>query len=128
MAAAVEDYRRCQNVIDELKRLLSLAQRLIVLNGTTNPLWNSLSSYKPGMSATSLLTRYIEELDQNGMDTGDLPDGSPNAALINKKSDYQSQMDELAENGKVSVAINSIDVYGLTSGGAPIINLFGNLE
>ena len=80
------------------------------------------------MSATSLLTRYIEELDQNGMDTGDLPDGSPNVALINKKSDYQSQMDELAENGKVSVAINSIDVYGLTSGGAPIINLFGNLE
>lgn len=128
IAAGIRDYRRCQSVVDELKRLLSLTQRLIGINPAQNPLWNRLSFYKPGMSATSMMTRYIESLESNGIDTGDLPNGQPNLALINKKSEMQAHMDEQAENGRVSVGMSSVDVYGLLSGGAPIINLWGTME
>ena len=125
----IEDYRRCQNVIDELQRLLSLSQRLLRLTtGGNNPLWNTLASVKPGMSTTSLLTRYIEELEKNGVDTGDMPDGSPNTGILVQRSIYQTIIDEVAENGKVSVGISSLDVAALSTGTKPIINLFGNLE
>jgi hypothetical protein len=128
IAAIAEDYRRCQNVIDELKRLLMLAQRLLRLTGVTNPIWNTFAQYKPGMSASSLLARFIEELDKNGMNTDDLPDGSPNMGLINQKSNFDVTMDEFAENSKVSIALKASDVYAVASGGAPIINIYGNLE
>lgn len=130
IAATVKDFRRCQNIIDELKKLLSLSQRLAGINSTrfTNPLWNTLSQYKPGMTASGMMVRYIDELSKNGIDTGDLPDGSPNLGLIAQYNVYQSVIDEIAENSKTSVAITSADVYGLMSGGVPIINLWGNLE
>lgn len=129
LAATIRDYRRCQNVIDELNRLLNLSQRLIRLTrGTTNPIWNTLAVFKPGMSTTSLMTRYLQEVGVLGVDTGDMPDGSPNTGLLAQRQSYQATMDEIAENSKVSIGINSADVYALGSGGAPIINLYGNLE
>lgn len=130
ITAAVKDFRRCQSIIDELKRLLNLSQRLAGINSArfTNPLFNSLSQFKPGMTASGMMVRYIDELSKSGIDTGDLPDGSPNLGLVAQYNMYQSVIDEIAENSKVGVAISSVDVYGLMSGGRPIINIWGNLE
>jgi hypothetical protein len=127
--ALVSDYRRCQSIIDELQRLLQTGLRLATLFGARiPPIINYFAYLKPGMSADSLLTRFIEKLEKQGIPTGDLPDGSPNLGLLAMQSLNESLMDEIAENGKVSVAISTKEVNGLLYGVTPIINLDGNME
>jgi hypothetical protein len=66
------------------------------------------------MSATSLLTRFIEKLEDSGVPTGDLPDGSPNLGIVIQQGFNQSLMDEIAENGKTEVTITGIEVGDLS--------------
>ena len=115
LAAAIEDYRRCKSIIDELQRMLQLASSIRNLTGGgVPPLINYLANLKPGMSATSLLTRFIEKLEDSGVPTGDLPDGSPNLGVVIQQGFNQSLMDEIAENGKTEVTITGIEVSDLS--------------
>jgi len=118
LAAAIEDYRRCKSIIDELQRMLQLASSIRNLTGGgVPPLINYLANLKPGMSATSLLTRFIEKLEDSGVPTGDLPDGSPNLGIVIQQGFNQSLMDEIAENGKTEVTITGIEVADLSAKG-----------
>ena len=118
LAAAIEDYRRCKSIIDELQKMLSLTAQIRSLNGNSVPtLINYLANLKPGMSPTSLLTRFVDKLEDAGVPTGDLPDGSPNLSLIIQQSFNQSLIDEIAENGKTDVTITGIEVGDLSSKG-----------
>jgi len=128
IAAGIQDYRRCQSVIDELKRILNLTQRLLRLTGNSSPVWDTLAQYKPGMSATSMMTKFIKEMNDKGLPTGDLPDGSPNVGMLAQKDSYQSQMDEMAENGKVGVGLRADQVAALQYGGTGIVKLHGNMS
>jgi len=115
LAAAIEDFRRCKSIIDELQRMLQLASSIRNLTGGgVPPLINYLANLKPGMSATSLLTRFIEKLEDSGVPTGDLPDGSPNLGVVIQQGFNQSLMDEIAENGKTEVTITGIEVGDLS--------------
>lgn len=127
--ATISDYRRCQSIIDELQRLLQIGIRLATLQGAqVPPLINYFAFLKPGMTSTSMLRRLIERMEESGVPTGDLPSGAPNKALIIKKGEFDSILDEIAENGKVSVAISTVEVNGLLYGATPILNLSGNFE
>ena len=128
VAAGIQDYRRCQSVIDELKRILNLTSKLLNLTGNSSPLLDTLAQFKPGMSATSMMTRYVEELENKGIPTGNLPDGSPNVGMVAQKDNYQSQMDEMAENGKVSVGLRADQVQALAASGVGIIKVHGNMQ
>ena len=109
LAAAIEDYRRCKSIIDELQRMLQLASSIRSLTGGgVPPLINYLANLKPGMSATSLLTRFIEKLEDSGVPTGDLPDGSPNLGVVIQQGFNQSLMDEIAESN-IPLIINPIN-------------------
>lgn len=129
LAAGISDYRRCKSVLDELQGLLQIALRMRSLFTTTgvSPIINYLAYFKPGMSPSSLLSRYIKEMEDLGVPTGDLPDGSPNVGLILSRGFNQSLMDEIAENGKTQVSINLEQLTKLQTGVAPIINLDGNI-
>lgn len=127
--ALVSDYRRCQSIIDELQRLLQTGLRLATLFGARiPPIVNYFAYTKPGMSSDSLTTRFVEKLEKLGIPTGDLPDGSPNLGLLVTQALNESLIEEVAENGKVSVAISTKEVNGLLYGVTPIINLDGNME
>lgn len=129
IAAAISDYRRCQSIIDELQRLLQTGLRLATLFGASiPPIINYFAYLKPGMTPSSITARFIKELDDLGIPTGDLPDGSPNLGLLVQQSFNQSLLDEIAENGKVNVGISSKEVNGLLYGITPILNLSGNME
>jgi hypothetical protein len=83
------------------------------------------------MTTASMMSKYIEFLEDSGIDTGDAPDGTPNKGLFAQQNAFESLLDEIAENGKVTVAISQTDVLALSSAPpspANIINLFGNLE
>lgn len=116
IAQGISDFRRCKSIIDELQRMLQLTSQIRSLTGGgVPPLINYLANLKPGMSATSLLTRFIEKLEDSGVPTGDLPDGSPNLGVIIQQGFNQSLMDEIAENGKTEVTITGIEVGDLSS-------------
>jgi hypothetical protein len=118
LAAAIEDYRRCKSIIEELQKMLSLTNQIRGLAGNSVPtLINYLANLKPGMSPTSLLTRFVDKLEDAGVPTGDLPDGSPNLSLVIQQSFNQSLIDEIAENGKTDVTITGIEVADLSAKG-----------
>ncbi len=118
LAAAIEDYRRCKSIIDELQKMLQLTSSIRSLTGGgVPPLINYLANLKPGMSATSLLTRFIEKMEDLGVPTGDLPDGSPNLGVVIQQGFNQSLMDEIAENAKTEVTITGIEVGDLSAKG-----------
>ena len=126
LATAIEDYRRCKSIIEELQRMLSLTLQVRSLAGNSvPPLINYLANLKPGMSPTSMLTRFVEKLEESGVPTGDLPDGSPNLSLIIQQSFNQSLIDEIAENGKTDVTITGIEVADLSAKGFTKVS--GNL-
>jgi len=126
LASAIEDYRRCKSVIDELQKMLQLALQIRSLTGgSIPPLINYLANLKPGMSPTSMLTRFIDKLEEAGVPTGDLPDGSPNLGIIIQQSFNQTLIDEMAENGKTEVTITGIEVGDLSAKGFTKVS--GNL-
>jgi hypothetical protein len=126
LAAAIDDYRRCKSIIDELQKMLSLTSQIRGLAGNSvPPLINYLATLKPGMSPTSMLTRFVDKLEDAGVPTGDLPDGSPNLGLIIQQSFNQSLIDEMAENGKTDVTITGIEVGDLSAKGFTKVS--GNL-
>ena len=126
LATAITDYRRCKSIIEELQRMLSLTLQIRGLAGNSVPtLINYLANLKPGMSPTSLLTRFIDKLEEAGVPTGDLPDGGPNLSLIIQQSFNQSLIDEIAENGKTDVTITGIEVADLSAKGFTKVS--GNL-
>lgn len=126
LAAAVEDYRRCKSIIDELQKMLSLTMQIRGLAGNSVPaLINYLANLKPGMSPTSMLTRFVDKLEEAGVPTGDLPDGSPNLGLVIQQAFNQSFIDEMAENGKTDVTITGIEVADLSAKGFTKVS--GNL-
>ena len=136
LANAIQDFRRCQSVIDELERLLNLSIYLFRRQPTTiNPIWNKFASTKAGMTTASMMAKYIEFLEDSGIDTGDAPDGTPNKGLFAQQNAFEALLDEIAENGKASVAISQDDILTLSSGTptaanptGKLLNLFGNLE
>ena len=71
----------------------------------------------------------LEEARMNWIDTQSKgPQGIVNIGLLAQQAFSQALMDEMAENGKVSVAISTKEVNGLLYGVTPIINLDGNME
>jgi len=58
LAAAIEDYRRCKSIIDELQKMLQLTSSIRSLTGGgVPPLINYLANLKPGMSANIFINK-----------------------------------------------------------------------
>lgn len=97
----INDWRRCKSVVDELLDALKIASRALGLPQFSLALAGGL----PGMSKTRMLAGVLQEMEKAGLPTGDLPDGSPNLMVQDKKSGISGMLDEMQENGKVEVFI-----------------------
>ena len=92
---------RCKSVVDELLDALKIASRALGLPQFSLALAGGL----PGMSKTRMLANVLQEMEKAGLPTGDLPDGSPNLMVQDKKSGIGGMLDEMQENGKVEIFI-----------------------
>ena len=97
----ISDWRRCKSVVDELLEALKIASRALGLPQFSLALAGGL----PGMSKTRMLANVLQEMEKAGLPTGDLPDGSPNLMVQDKKSGIGGMLDEMQENGKVEIFI-----------------------
>ena len=68
------------------------------------------SQFLGGISDTRSFANIIENLQKQGLPTGDLPDGSGNLMNTAIMSMIKGQNSEIAENGKVDVFIPSLSV------------------
>ena len=111
----VRDFRRCKSVIDELLGLFRIIQANL---GNPDLPQIALAAAKrlDGMNKTRVFTKIVEDLQQKGMPTGALPDGSPNMMNQDKKSFLEGFLDEMYENGKTEIFIPPLTITpaGLT--------------
>lgn len=103
VAQFVKDWRECKSVIDELLWLLKIATT--GWGGEISLPLLFASQLLDGFSATRAFMGTIEELQKIGVPTGDMPDGSPNLTVLSMFSQVKAQANEMAENGKLQVAI-----------------------
>ena len=103
VAEFIRDWRECKSVIDELLWLLKIATS--GWGGEISLPLLFASQLLDGYSATRAFMGAIEELQKIGVPTGDMPDGSPNLSVLSAFSQMKAQANEMAENGKLQIAI-----------------------
>lgn len=130
--AALEDFKRCKNIIDELKRIVSLSFAIrAYFRGDPGvpPIINYIvAQNKPGISPTSILERFVEKMDEIGAPTGDLPSGRPNTGLLVMKGLFDSINDEIVERGVAETTIFGKDVAQLTVDPTASVKIKGNIR
>jgi hypothetical protein len=112
LVQAFVDFRNCKSVIDEILKLLNLALSQLNLG---LPLFALAGAqFLSGVSSIRAFSNVIENLQKQGLPTGDLPDGSPNLMNMAMMGMIDGQNSEMAENGKVEMFIPSLQVtpYG----------------
>jgi hypothetical protein len=100
IAALVDDYRKCKSLIDNILNILSIIGRSFGIK-LPYPLM-LLSSLLGGTSPQGTTINIIEQL---GIPTGPLPDGSPNLGLVSELARQTGQELAEASSGFVQVAI-----------------------
>ena len=114
VAQFVKDWRECKSVIDDLLWALKIAT-----SGWGGEIPLPLlfaSQLLDGYSSTRAFIGTIDELQKIGIPTGDMPDGSPNLTVLSMFSQLIAQGNEMAENGKLQIAIPPLTITpaGLT--------------
>jgi len=105
VANLIQDWRKCKSVIDDILSLLKLIPNNP--NGVPLPLL-LLSRFLDGYSETRAFIGMIDELQNLGIPTGPLPDGSPNLDLLSRFGQMKAMADEEAENGRVDIALDPL--------------------
>jgi hypothetical protein len=111
----VKDFRDCKSVLDELLQLLNIGvrKRLDVLQaaGGDLPLPLLLSAkLLDGYSPTRSFLNTIQNLQEIGVPTGPMPDGSPNKFLASIKAMIDGNAQEVEENGKVAIGVGPLTI------------------
>ena len=101
----ISDYRKCKSLVDDILNLLNLINT--TFNGGNRlpaPLL-FLTQSLPGFSPERALINGLKILQDRGLPTGDMPDGSPN--LMNQFMDslIKGMDQEEAENGTIDATV-----------------------
>jgi hypothetical protein len=100
----VKDYRQCKSVIDSILALLNFLP--LKKPGIPIPLLQ-FSALLPGYSPNKAFINAIEKMQQLGLPTGPLPDGSPNLGLQAIYSQMKGADTEQKENGKLELTVTT---------------------
>ena len=115
LVVAVKDFRECKSILDELLQLLNLAikNKLNSINNAGGDLPLPLllaSKLLDGYSPTRSFLNTINNLQEIGVPTGPMPDGSPNKFLASIKAMIDGNDKEISENGKVAIGIGPLTI------------------
>lgn len=100
----IKDYRRCKSIIDSILALLNF----IPLKKPSIPVpLLPFSALLPGYSPNKAFINSIEKMQQLGLPTGPLPDGSPNLGLQAMYAQLKGADTEQKENGKLELLVKT---------------------
>jgi hypothetical protein len=100
----VDDYRRCKSLVNDILLLLNLISQStgLTTNDIPAPLL-ALSAFLPGTDPNRSTINTIQFLQDLGVPTGPLPDGSVNLMVLYNLATHKGADKENSENGKVQV-------------------------
>jgi hypothetical protein len=103
----IDDYRRCKSLVNDILLLLNLISQStgLTTNDIPAPLL-ALSGFLPGTDPSRSTINTIEFLQELGIPTGALPDGSPNLMVLAQLAGFKGADKENSENGKVEVTLD----------------------
>lgn len=94
------DYRKCQSLLDEIKNILKLVSSPVNGKRSKISLVAAIASdFLPGESPQRAFINTIKYMQEAGLPTELLPDGSPNLNLIYSYAMHKGRSDEQADNG-----------------------------
>ena len=99
VARLINDYRRCKSLLNEILLLLNLING----RGTSNDIPLALlavADLLPGFSPQRANVNFLQLLQQVGIPTGTLPDGSPNLMALYQLLSNKAWDKEWSENSK----------------------------
>jgi hypothetical protein len=104
----VDDYRRCKSLVNDILILLNLISQSsgLTSNDIPAPLL-ALSGFLPGTDPNRSTINTIEFLQELGLPTNALPDGSPNLMVLYNLATHKGADKENSENGKVQATIDA---------------------
>lgn len=115
----LKDFRDCKSIVDDLTKILSLVlkRKISALQANPNadiplPLLFA-SKLLEGASPTRSYINTIQRLEELGIPTSPMPDGSPNKFLASISAIIDGIAKENDENGKSVVAIGPLTVTPL---------------
>ena len=106
--SGIIDYRECKSLVDEILNLLNLGAAVIGVSIPSFAL--AASSLLGGYSPTRAMTEVTKRIQELGIPTGDLPDGSPNVAMPAIFQQIKGSYQEQLANGKVEVWVPPLAV------------------
>lgn len=106
VARLINDYRRCKSLLSNILYLLNLINGFGKGNQIPLPLLLG-AKLLPGYSPQRATINVIQELQQLGIPTGTLPDGSPNLMLLYNLASNKGVDSERATNEKTLIVLDS---------------------
>lgn len=117
---AVKSFRECQNIVDQIQKILSLVQGQRQGSTGRNPLTADIplpllyaAKYLDGFSSTRAYLNILQRMQRLGIPTEPMPDGSPNQFLLVVQAIVEGIDQEMSENSKVAVAIPPLTITPL---------------
>jgi len=101
----ITDYRKCKSLLDSIKNLLALVNQVAGLNNKIPNALLPLTSLLPGQSPERALLNTIKNLQELGLPTGPMPDGSANLVTQALGALIKGTDQEMSENGTIDAMV-----------------------
>ena len=105
---SIDDYKKCKSVIDEINSLIETIKNVPGVRPIPGPIL-ALRAFLPGTSTERETINTIQYMQQLGLPTEILPDGSPNKMIQFISSAFKGKSKENLESGKTVVTVNPLD-------------------
>jgi hypothetical protein len=106
----ISDYRKCKSLLDDIKTILNLINGFSIGRKKIPLPLCLISDILPGTSPDRASINTIQTLQQLGIPTGTLPDGTPNLMLLYNLAIHKGSEKEKSENA-------ALDAYVLSPAG-----------
>lgn len=118
--AGARSFRECQNIVEQIEKILSLVQGNRSSSTGRNPLTLDVplpllytSKLLDGFSSTRAYLNILQRMQRLGIPTEPMPDGSPNQFLLVVQAIVEGIDQEMSENSKVAIALPPLTVSPL---------------
>ena len=105
IAQLISDYRNCKSLLDDILALLRLINGLPIKRPRIPSFLMPFTQFLPGTDPSRASVNTIQFLQELGIPTGTMPDGSPNLMNLFDKMSKKGADKEEAENGATDAEV-----------------------
>ena len=108
----IKDFRECKSLLNDIQALLSLINGLPIKRSKIPTFLMPFTDFLPGTDPSRSSVNTIQLLQELGVPTGTLPDGSPNLMNFYMKAIHKGADKEQNENGVIDIVTFTPPIIG----------------